>query len=280
MDLRGRYGEHQQKLETAEEIKKISLHLIHSNRYQPRKYFDENKIQELAQSIKTYGMLQPIIVTAEEDGYSIVAGERRFMACKLLKWQEIPAIIRDYRESSLAAVTLIENLQREDLNIIEEAEGYKRLIEEFNLTQEVLAQRLGKNQSTIANKMRLLKLPPGIKSLVGEGQLTERHARTLLKLESEEKQQSAAQIILEQNLNVKDTENLVNKMTQKNVTEVEKGRRKMVVRDLRIFVNTLKQAVNVIRQAGLNPSFHEQEKEDCWEIMIRLPKNAKEQSPS
>lgn len=276
VDLRGKFQESQQKLETAEEVKKIALTLIHSNRYQPRENFDESKIQELAQSIKTYGMLHPIIVTPEAEGYSIVAGERRFMACRLLKWQEIPAIIRDYQGSSLAAVTLIENLQRENLNVIEEAQGYKRLIEEFNLTQEVLAQRLGKSQSAIANKIRLLKLPLGIKSLLGEGKLTERHARTLLKLESAEKQQQAAQFIVENNLNVSDAEKLVNESTQQKHRPKEvKGRRKMVVRDLRIFLNTIKQAVQVIRQAGLNPSFEEQEKEDYWEINIRLPKKDK-----
>ncbi len=280
MDMLGKFREPQQRLETAEEVKKIALVLIHSNRYQPRENFDESKIQELAQSIKTYGMLQPIIVTAEEDGYSIVAGERRYMACKLLKWQEIPAIIRDYRDSSLAAVALIENLQRENLNIIEEARGYKRLIEEFDLTQEVLAQRLGKSQSSIANKIRLLKLPLGIKSLIGEGKLTERHARTLLKLDSPEKQQQAAQFIIENSLNVSDAEKLINELSQqKHRPKEEKGRRKMVVRDLRIFLNTIKQAVHVIRQAGLNPSFKEQEKEDYWEIYIRLPKKDQGTTP-
>lgn len=274
VELGGKYGEKGYKLETTEEVKKISLHMIQSNRYQPRENFNEEKIQELAQSIKTYGMLQPIIVTAEEGGYKIVAGERRYMACKLLKWQEIPAIVRDYHGSSLAAVTLIENLQRENLSIIEEAKGYKRLIEEFNLTQEVLAQRLGKSQSTIANKLRLLKLPEQIKTLLGEGKLTERHARTLLRLESPEEQQKAAKYVLEQNLNVNDTEKLVNDLAQqqKNFKE-DKGRRKIVVKDLRIFLNTIKQAVHVIRQAGLNPSIQEMEKEDCWEIHIRLPKN-------
>lgn len=273
--MRGKFSEPGQKLETAEEVKNISLQLIRSNRYQPREYFDQEKIQELAQSIKTYGMLQPIIVIREEDGYSIVAGERRYLACKLLKWQEMPAIIRDYRGSSLAAVTLIENLQRENLNIIEEAQGYKRLIEEFNLTQEVLAQRLGKSQSTIANKMRLLKLSSQIKNLLAEGRITERHARSLLKLDSPKKQQQAVEIILKNNLNVSETEEMVSKLTEaQQCGPAEKRGSRMIVRDLRIFVNTIKQAVQVIRQAGLNPAIEEVEKEDCWEIVISLPKAA------
>jgi len=273
--LRGKFSGPGHRLETAEEVKNISLQLVRSNRYQPREYFDQGKIQELAQSIKTYGMLQPIIVIRDEDGYSIVAGERRYQACKLLKWQEIPAIIRDYRGSSLAAVTLIENLQRENLNIIEEAQGYKRLIEEFNLTQEVLAQRLGKSQSTIANKLRLLKLPAEIKNLLAEGRITERHARPLLKLDSITKQQQAMEIILKKNLNVSETEEMVSKLTEAQQRgPTEKRSTRVIVRDLRIFVNTIKQAVQVIRQAGLNPAMLEVEKEDCWEIVISLPKAA------
>ncbi len=281
MDWRGKFRDDDRKFETAEEVKKIALPLIRSNRFQPRESFDEEKIQELAQSIKTYGLLQPIIVTREEEGYSIVAGERRFMACKLLQWQEIPAIIRDYQGSSLAAVALIENLQRENLNIIEEAQGYKRLIEEFNLTQEVLAQRLGKKQSTIANKIRLLKLPAAVKELLSEGKLTERHARALLKLDSPEQQLRVAEFILEQNLNVNETEKLVSSLAQQaEARGGEKNRRKVVIRDLRIFLNTIRQAVHVIRQAGLNPEIKEIEKEDSWEIRITLPKKEAAQKTS
>lgn len=275
-DLRGKLSGPGQRLETAEEVKNISLQMIQSNPFQPREYFDKEKIQELAQSIKTYGMLQPIIVTHEEEGYRIVAGERRYLACKLLNWQEMPAIIRDYRGSSLAAVALIENLQRENLNVIEEAQGYRRLIEEFSLTQEVLAQRLGKNQSTIANKLRLLKLPAEIKNMLAEGKITERHARPLLKLDSSNKQQQVVEIILKQNLNVSETEEMVGRLTEiPQSASKEKRSRRLIVRDLRIFVNTIKQAVQAIRQAGLNPAIQETENDDCWEIMIRLPKHGK-----
>ena len=274
--MRGKLSGPGQRLETAEEVKNISLQMIQSNPFQPREYFDKEKIQELAQSIKTYGMLQPIIVTHEEEGYRIVAGERRYLACKLLNWQEMPAIIRDYRGSSLAAVALIENLQRENLNVIEEAQGYRRLIEEFSLTQEVLAQRLGKNQSTIANKLRLLKLPAEIKNMLAEGKITERHARPLLKLDSSNKQQQVVEIILKQNLNVSETEEMVGRLTEiPQSASKEKRSRRLIVRDLRIFVNTIKQAVQAIRQAGLNPAIQETENDDCWEIMIRLPKHGK-----
>ena len=257
-----------------EEIRNIDMRLIHSNPYQPRKIFEEEKIMELAQSIKTYGLLQPIILTPDKEGYCIIAGERRFMACNALGWTEIPAIIREYKGSSMAAVALIENLQREDLNFMEEAQGYKRLIDEFNLTQEVLAQRLGKSQSTIANKLRLLKLPDNIKEIIKQGSLSERHARALLKLNSEEMQQEAVSYILKMDLNVKETEKLVHELAKKETKKDESSsnQRKVVIRDLRIFLNTIRQAINIIRRAGLTPQVDEVDEDNYFEIRIRLPK--------
>ncbi|MGI6307642.1 MAG: nucleoid occlusion protein [Dethiobacteria bacterium] len=258
-----------------EDIRNVSMELVRNNPYQPRVIFEEEKIKELAQSIKTYGLLQPIILTPEGDGYCIVAGERRFLACEMLGWTEIPAIIRDYQGSSLAAVALIENLQRENLNFMEEAHGYKRLMEEFNLTQEVLAQRLGKSQSTIANKLRLLKLPPEIKEILKEGKLTERHARALLKLNSPEKQLEVVKAIQEMELNVKEAEELILNICQDN-TQSQKGavkQRKVIIRDLRIFLNTIRQALGIIRKAGLKPLVEEIDQDEFWEIRIRLPKD-------
>lgn len=257
-----------------EEIRNIDMKLIHSNPYQPRKIFEEEKIMELAQSIKTYGLLQPVILTPDKEGYCIIAGERRFMACNALGWTEIPAIIREYKGSSMAAVALIENLQREDLNFMEEAQGYKRLIDEFDLTQEVLAQRLGKSQSTIANKLRLLKLPDNIKEIIKQGNLSERHARALLKLNSEEKQQEAVSYILKMDLNVKETEKLIHELAKKETKKDEgsSNQRKVVIRDLRIFLNTIRQAINIIRRAGLTPQVDEVDEDNYFEIRIRLPK--------
>lgn len=265
----------QGKEEISEEIKSIRIDLIRTNPYQPRENFENEKIMELAQSIKTYGLLQPIIVARENNGFCVVAGERRLLACKALGWTEIPAIVRDYKNSSLAAVSLIENIQRENLNFIEEAMGYKKLMEEFNLTQEVLAQRLGKSQSTIANKLRLLKLPEEIKQLVKEEKLTERHARALLKLPSPEKQKEAVKVIMEMGMNVKETEKLVEEMInrEKNSKSSVTIQRKVLIRDLRIFLNTIRQAVQIIRRAGINPYVEELECDDFWEIRIRLPKN-------
>ncbi len=263
------------------EITSINMKLVKTNPYQPRKNIEPEKVKELAQSIKTYGLLQPVIVTAEGDYYRLVAGERRYLACELLGWSEIPAIVRDFEGSSLAAVALIENLQREDLNFIEEAQGYRRLMDEFALTQEVLAQRLGKSQSTIANKLRLLRLPDEVVELLKEGSLTERHARTLLKLTAPEKQKEAVQFMLEMEMNVKEAEELVLEMERQgeNAKQAEQNksdkRRKVVVRDLRIFLNTIRQAVQIIEKAGLKPEVDEVEQEDCVEIRIRLPRESR-----
>ena len=268
------------KEEATEEIKNIPLHLINTNPYQPRKYIEQEKLDELAQSIKTYGLLQPIVVVKEKENYRVVAGERRVLACRKLEWSEIPAIVREYSGSSVAAVALIENLQRENLEFLEEAFAYKRLMEEFNLTQEVLAQRLGKSQSTIANKMRLLKLPEDVKSLLQNGNLTERHARLLLNLETPERQREALEKIIEDNLNVKAAEQLVNSIkdveqsrdSQEKREDKTKNKKKAVIRDHRIFLNTIRQAVSVIQKAGLQPAVEEKEENDYWEIIIRLPK--------
>jgi ParB family transcriptional regulator, chromosome partitioning protein len=265
----------QGKEEEMENIQKVRIELIRSNPYQPRKTFEDEKLVELSQSIKTYGLLQPIIITNDGPGFCIVAGERRLMACKALGWVEIPAIIREYSGSSMAAVALIENLQRENLDFMEEAYGYKRLIEEFNLTQEVLAQRLGKSQSTIANKLRLLKLPDDVKELLREGKLSERHARVLLKLDTTEKQQEAVNIMVELDMNVKEAEQLIQEIKKNGNTGAAPNQRKVVIRDLRIFLNTIRQAISIIRKAGLNPQVEENDLSDYWEIRIKLPKKEK-----
>lgn len=257
-----------------EQIISIPISSIVSNPYQPRKHFEKEKIEELAQSINTYGLLQPIILTKSDDGYQIAAGERRFLACSFLGWKEIPAIVREYQDSTLAAVALIENLQREDLDFIEEAQGYRRLIEEFNLTQEVLAQRLGKSQSTIANKLRILKLPDEIIQGIKKGKLTERHARSLLRLESLDKQKEALNIMIDLELNVKEADELVEKflMESRQKKVKVKSLKKVVIRDIRIFLNTIRQAVQIIEKAGLVPEVEEIDGEGFWEVRIRLPK--------
>lgn len=259
-----------------ENIRYIDIEKIQSNPYQPRSVFDPEKITELAQSVKTYGLLQPIIVREADTCFQLIAGERRLLACKELEWQTIPAIVKEMNDSGMGAVALIENLQRENLHFMEEAWAFQRLIEEFGLTQEVLAQRLGKSQSTIANKLRLLKLPEDFRELLYTGHLTERHARTLLKLPGEDIQGRVLKQILENNLNVKQSENLVDEYFQylKNKEKPGRKKKKVVIRDLRIFINTIRQSIKAIKKAGLNPLVTEKDCGNYFEITIRLPKDS------
>lgn len=172
-----------------EEIVKVPVEQIIPNRFQPRTIFDEEKIDELARTIHTHGMIQPIVIRQlDHDQYEIIAGERRYRAIKKLGWEYVPSIIKDMNDKQTASIALIENLQREELTPIEEAIAYNQLIEIHELTQEALAQRLGKSQSTVANKLRLLKLPQPIQEALLSKTITERHARALMPLKDEEKQ--------------------------------------------------------------------------------------------
>ena len=193
------------------EVLYVNIESIIPNTYQPRKFFDEETLVELSQSIKQYGIIQPLTVRKRGVSYELVAGERRWRAAKLANIQTVPCNIIDITDTESAEIALLENLQREDLNFIEEAEAYYNLINEHNFTQDELANRMGKKQSTIANKLRLLKLDSKIRELCLENSLTERHARALLSLPNEEMQLKVVKKIIEQGLNVKKTEELINK---------------------------------------------------------------------
>lgn len=253
-----------------EKVIQARIDHLQPNPYQPRKSFPEEKIAELTQSIKTYGLMHPIIVRPAGRSYQIVAGERRVMACRNLGWKTIPSIVRELSDSAVAAMALIENLQRENLGYLDEAAGYARLIGTFNLTQEVLAQRLGKSQSTIANKMRLLKLPEEVKALLVKEQLSERHARALLRLGSEEQQKKMVQEIVRGDLTVSDTEKRIDGFLERKETPERGVQRKGAVRDMRIFLNTLRRAVKIIEDSGLKPEVEEIVEQDYIEMTIRL----------
>lgn len=257
-----------------EETRELSCADISPNPFQPRQRFDEDNLDELAQSIRTYGLLQPVLVRPHEKGFQLVAGERRLRACKLLGWTRIPAVIRDVNDSAMAAIALIENLQREDLDFFEEAKGYQRLLDEFGLTQEVLAQRIGKSQSTIANKMRLLKLADAVQSTLLQAGLSERHARALLKLPDSKSQEKVLEKIIRLNLNVRQTEDLIEDLLADNKKDGEKpsGSQKFVIRDYRIVLNTIRQAVATMEHIGLKPQISHNEHKDYYEITIRVPK--------
>lgn len=257
-----------------EKVIQARIDHLQPNPYQPRQSFPEEKIGELTQSIKTYGLLHPIIVRRAGRAYQIVAGERRVIACRNLGWKTIPAIVKELSDSAVAAMALIENLQRENLGYLDEASGYARLIQTFNLTQEVLAQRLGKSQSTIANKMRLLKLPEEVKDLLVKEQLSERHARALLRLNSAEQQKKMVQEIIQRDLTVSDTEKRIDRLVERKEIEKPGMQRKGMVRDMRIFLNTIRQAIKIIEGSGLSPEVEEKVEQDYIEVTIRLFKGS------
>lgn len=197
-------------------IVSICTALIEPNKKQPRRHFDEEKITALADSINEHGLIQPIIITPSEGGrYKIVAGERRWRAAKKAGLKEIPAVVRSYNEEQVAEIALIENLQRENLNPVEEAIGYNLLMEEFNLTQEMISQRVGKSRSAVANSLRLLSLEKEIQKMLINGELTSGHARAILSLDSKELRTALAKRVAEDNLNVRQTEALAKQLQKK-----------------------------------------------------------------
>ncbi|MFW5788248.1 MAG: ParB/RepB/Spo0J family partition protein [Halanaerobiales bacterium] len=198
-----------------EEINQINTEKIEPNPFQPRKEFSGDDINELADSIKNFGVIQPIIVRETDDGYQLIAGERRLRAAKIAGLSFIPAIVKEMADREVAEIALVENLQRKDLNFIEEASAYENMVKEFNMTQEQLAEKLGKSQSTIANKLRLLKLPPEVREELNDSLFSERHARALLKLDNIEKQMEVLNKIRKQGLTVKETNKLINKLNKK-----------------------------------------------------------------
>lgn len=257
-------------------IVNLDVNKIIPNKNQPRQVFDNKALEELSQSIKNYGIIQPITVRKiYDDIYEIVAGERRFKAVKLLNMESIPAVVIEVKEEESAAMALIENLQREDLDFIEEAYAFERLIEDFGLNQTQLAEKLGKSQSTIANKMRILKLPESIKQKLREGGLTERHARALLKLSDEELLLDIVEKIIKKDLNVSETEKLVNSIAE-DIND-KKIRDKRYVRNFinyKIYINTIKNAYNEIIKTGIEAKFEQNESEEFIEIMVKIPKKS------
>ncbi|MDX8363547.1 nucleoid occlusion protein [Cytobacillus sp. IB215665] len=255
-----------------EEIKQLHVTDIIPNRYQPRSVFAEEKISELASTIRTHGIIQPIVVRILDDQkYELIAGERRWRAVQQLGWDTIPAIIKNYNDTETASVALIENLQREELSAIEEAIAYAKLLELHNLTQEALAQRLGKGQSTVANKLRLLKLPNEIQQALMEKKITERHARALIALKDPRKQIQLLHEIIEKHFNVKQTEDRVVKLLEQSNVK-KKASRKAFSKDMRIAVNTIRQSLSMVEDTGLSINAEEEEFDEYYQFTIKIPK--------
>ncbi|OIJ17001.1 nucleoid occlusion protein [Anaerobacillus alkalilacustris] len=254
-----------------EEVKQILVKDIVPNRFQPRTVFIDERIDELAQTIRTHGVIQPIVVRQRDGKFEIIAGERRWRAVTKLGWEHIPAIVKEFNDSQTASVALIENLQREGLTAIEEAVAYAKLLELHGLTQESLAQRLGKGQSTIANKLRLLQLPEKVQEAILTRSITERHARALISLKVIEVQEKVLQEVIDKNLNVKQTEELVKKVLEGPVKK-KKPTRKAFSRDMRLAMNTIRQSVDMVVKSGLSIDTDEEEHEEFYQFTIRIPK--------
>ena len=263
-------------------VYQLPIDKIRPNPYQPRKYFNRASLEELSASILSYGVLQPITVRKMSGGYyELVAGERRLRASELAGLTTIPAILLQVSDSDSAALAFIENIQRQNLSFLEEAEGYRSMMEDYGLTQEELAVKLSKSQSSIANKLRVLKLEEPVKRMLLEYHFTERHARALLKLPDEESRLMMLQRMVREEMNVKRTEEAiqetVEEMRRLSVQRAEQ-REKRYVRssDFRLFTNTIKQSVEVIRRSGMDVLYEDRQEEDCCEIVIRIRKTAGE----
>ncbi|HCP14652.1 MAG TPA: nucleoid occlusion protein [Peptococcaceae bacterium] len=276
-----------------DQVMDLDIDKLVPNPFQPRKYFDTVQLDELARSIKELGVIQPILVRTCGEFYEIVAGERRFRASQRAGLNHIPAVVREFTDRELAEVALVENLQRADLSYFEEAEGYRRLIEEFSLTQEEVAVRVGKSQPTIANKLRILKLDPGVRENIVVDLLTERHIRALLKLNTPEEQLVILKEVYERELTVRQTEVLIEDFlsgrafvteetvqsdTPSEALQPEKRQSiKRVFRDMRIYINTIKSAVATIEEAGLPIKMTQVDFDDYVEVTIQLPRIKKDE---
>lgn len=255
------------------DVVQLKVDNIVPNAYQPRTEFDEEKIKELAQTLQTHGIIQPIIVRQkEEDHYEVIAGERRLRAAKLLEWETISAIVRDLTDTETASLALIENIQREELSVIEEAQAYAKLIEMHELTQEALAQRLGKSQSTVANRLRLLTLPNDIQQGLLNKKITERHARALMKLKDESEQIDFYHRIVENQLTVRETEDLISKKLSGSQEKKKRVKPKFISKDIRIATNTIRRSLKMISDTGINVESEEEELDDYYQITIRVKK--------
>ncbi len=244
------------------------------NPYQPRKNFTEEALADLAASIQEYGILQPLLVRKTAAGYELIAGERRLRASKMAGLVEVPVLIREMDEKETAEIAMIENLQREDLHFLEEAEGFAQLLHNFGFTQEVLAERMSKSQSTIANKLRLLKLSLPIRQEIITAGLTERHARALLRLPDEQQQKNVLQAVVEKDLNVRETEELIKKCLE---GEPVKSKRRVqgLIRDVRIYLNTIDQLTKQMKESGLKVKVSREQSEDFITVKMVIPKNKK-----
>ena len=249
---------------------------IAPNPRQPRRRFEEQPLRELADSIRQHGVLQPLTVQRTPEGYVLVAGERRLRAAAMAGLTHVPCILVRATEEDSALLALIENLQRCDLHYLEEAAAIARLITTYGLSQEEAARRLGRSQSAVANKLRLLRLPPEALALLREHGCTERHARALLRLEGEQARMDALQEIIRRQMNVAATEQYIDRLLeqQKRPEPVRRSLGRFLLRDVRLFLNTVEHNLDLIKNAGISAAKTQEETDQEIVLTIRIPKHA------
>ena len=242
---------------------------------QPRKIFDDASLKELSESIKSYGILNPLTVRMKTGGYELIAGERRLRAATLAGLREVPCIIMDVNMEDAGLIALIENLQRRDLDFVEEAMGLNQLISMFGLSQEEAARKIGKSQSAVANKLRLLRLPVDVLEALRKNGLTERHGRALLKLTNPNRQREVLQYIIENALTVAAAESYIDMLLEGAEKEESRvtPKRTFVLKDVRVFLNTVTRGLELMKQGGIDAGIKRQETEDTLILTISIPKN-------
>ena len=248
---------------------------IAPNPVQPRRSFDDSALEELSRSIRSYGILNPLTVRCCGRKYELVAGERRLRAAKLAGLREVPCILLDVNMEDAGFLALVENLQRRDLDFIEEAMGLSRLIRMFGMSQEEAARRIGKSQSAVANKLRLLKLPPDVLEKLRASGLTERHGRALLRLSDPNAQRAALEIIAERSMTVAAAEEYIESLLAEpadKTAERPEPRRTLVLKDVRVFLNSLNRSLEVMKQGGIDAGLRREETEDSLILTISIPK--------
>ena len=255
-------------------VQYIPLGRIRPNPQQPRRSFDEEGLAELAASIRSCGILQPLTVRRAGDGYELVAGERRLRAARIAGLREVPCLVAQVGEEDSALLALMENLHRRDLDCWEEAQAIARLISRYGLSQEEAARRLGRAQPTVANKLRLLRLPEDVRALLRENGLTERHARALLRLQDPEVQRRAAGDMVRRGMNVAQAEAYVEKLLQSAQVTPPRGRSTYIIKDVRLFLNSVDRGLHLMRQAGVDAGWNRQDTDREILLTIRIPKRA------
>ncbi|MBO4915301.1 MAG: ParB/RepB/Spo0J family partition protein [Oscillospiraceae bacterium] len=252
---------------------------IRPNPSQPRRWFDDDSLAELSRSILRYGIIQPLTVRHGAQGYELIAGERRLRAAKLAGLKEVPCLLARADEEDSPLLALIENLQRRDLHWYEEAVAIAKLISAYGLSQEQAAEKLGKSQSAVANKLRLLRLSPDCVALLREHDLTERHARALLRLEDDETRLAAAREIAGRKYNVAQTEAYVESLLRDRAVAQPPRQPTYIIKDVRIFLNSIRRQLGVMQRAGVDAAVEREDTDDEIRMTIRIPRRAAESSP-